>query len=283
MPWAVVRSGDTSSVKPRGGEGLTVRALVGAEQGAVHIEVALVELAPGGLIDGQYHPFEESCYLLEGEVLLAIGGETHHLRSDDYGYAPVAMPHAWRNPGETTARWLRIRSPQPRTIGGAAGTHTSGVVTAEIGRPVDSSDPTTPLVGHFDPDMLPAPGPLQMKGFRSADSRNVGLWLLIDEVVGAVHHTVFVVQCRPMGSLIGPESQHFHPFEETYYVVSGEMVAHLEDEAVEVQTGDLIFAGVNTFHGFSNISDAPVRWIEAQAPVPPGSGAFYFRGEWTGH
>ena len=60
--------------------GLSVAVMAGADQGSVHLEVALSRLAPGGTISGHHHFYEESFYLLSGEVLLDIDGHRHHLR-----------------------------------------------------------------------------------------------------------------------------------------------------------------------------------------------------------
>jgi mannose-6-phosphate isomerase-like protein (cupin superfamily) len=147
--------------------------------------------------------------------------------------------------------------------------------------PVDPTDPAPRLVGHYHEAALPEPGPLQMKGFRSATARNVGLWMLVDEVIGAVHHTLFMVQFAPTGQTVTLGGQHYHPFEEIYYIVEGDAIAHLEDESIPVGVGDVVFAGVNSLHGFSNKTDARVRWIEAQSPAPPSAGAFFFPHRWA--
>jgi quercetin dioxygenase-like cupin family protein len=274
VDWAVVRGTDA-------GDGPVI-TLAGADQGAVHLDIALVTLPPGETFDAEVNPFEESFYVLDGEVVLQMGGQLHLLRSDDFGYMPVALAHRWENRSESPARYLRVRSPQPRDFGVEERKAELAALDASVSpSPVDPSDPASRLVGHFDMAALPDPGPLQMKGFRSGTARNVGLWMLVDEVVGAVHHTLFMVQFAPTGQTVTLGGQHYHPFEEIYYIVEGEAVAHLEDESIPVKTGDLVFAGVNSLHGFSNHTDSRVRWIEAQAPAPPPSGAFFFPTQWA--
>ena len=44
--------------------------------------------------------------------------------------------------------------------------------------------------------------------------------------------------------------------------------------------GDLVFMGVGASHGFTNTGSVPVRWIEAQAPIPPASDGFFFHEDW---
>lgn len=151
-----------------------------------------------------------------------------------------------------------------------------------VPEPIDPAHPGTRLFGHFEIGMIPPPGPIQMRGFRSSAARNVSVWMLVDEVVNAVHHTLFMVSFAPTGQTVTLGGQHYHPFEEIYYILDGEAIAHLEGESQTVRAGDVVFAGVNALHGFSNTTDQPVRWIEAQSPAPPSSGAFFFPSHWDG-
>lgn len=285
-PWAVTRHGEGTVLPSDGGgtaRGSTATVIAGPEQGAAHLEVAVVELEPGGSVSGHVHPFEESFYVLEGEVLVAIADRSYRLWPGDFGYAPVSTPHAWANPGSHRSRWLRTRAPQPRWVDDRRGVYpVTETAPPTGGRPVIPADRARRFVGHFDESLLPQAGPIQMKGFRSAAPTNVAVYMLVDEVMGAVHHAVFMIRFGPTGETMTLGGEHFHPFEETYYILEGEAVAHLEGEAVTVGPGDLVFAGVNAFHGFTNTTSEPVRWIEAQAPMPPPANSFFFRSDWSG-
>jgi mannose-6-phosphate isomerase-like protein (cupin superfamily) len=276
VDWAVVR-GDEAVTDESG-----VTDLIGVAQGAVHLDVALVELSPGEHGDPEVNPYEESFFVLEGRVVLQLAGQLHDLGPNDFGYIPVAVAHRWENRSDQPATLLRVRSPQPRDFEIVPRiADLSDLDSSVVPTPVDTSDPASRLVGRFSEDHLPDPGPLQMKGFRSGTAKNVGLWMLVDEVVGAVHHTLFMVQFAPTGQTVTLGGQHYHPFEEIYYIVEGEAVAHLEDESIPVGVGDVVFTGVNALHGFSNQTDDRVRWIEAQSPAPPPAGAFFFPGQWA--
>lgn len=276
VAWAVVRGEEV--VADRNG----VAEMVGPEHGAVHLDVALVTLGPEERMEPEVNPFEESFYVLGGRAVLQLAGRLHDLGTDDFGYVPVAVAHAWENRSTEPATYLRVRSPQPRDFGIVPiKAELPGLDASVTPRSVDQTDPTLRLVGHFSEEHLPPPGPLAMKGFRSGTARNVGLWMLVDEVVGAVHHTLFMVQFAPTGQTVTLGGQHYHPFEEIYYIVEGEAIAHLEDQSIPVGVGDVVFAGVNSLHGFSNRTDGRVRWIEAQAPAPPPAGAFFFPGQWS--
>lgn len=278
-----------SSVIPSGGfrftgvdngvaHDLEVALMAGAEQGSVHLEVALARLGAGGMIRGHEHYYEESFYMLEGRALLSLNGRDVQVEANDFGYVPAGVPHAWSNPSNGAATWFRMRSPQPREIAGTPGTF----LNAEASPPesgVSVAESGLRHLGSFEEHHLPAPGPISMKGYRGANVNSVSIWMLVDEYLGALHHTMFIVQFVP-GASTHPGGDHFHPFEEAYYFLSGSAIAHLDDGDFPVSAGDLVFAGTNALHGYTMTSEEPVRWIEVQAPAPTAREAFIFPSEW---
>lgn len=263
-------------------DGLLERRLVGQPQGAVHLEAAVVTLGPGGRIAGHLHPFEEAWFVLEGDGVVAIADTRYVVRPGDYGFAPIAHPHAWHNPTDAPLTWLRVRSPQPRVIGHATGSyaHRATDVPTDGDRIVTES-PRQRFVGHFADDQVPPPGPLAMPGYHGYNIRDVSIRMMVDRLLGAEHLTLFVVEFQPRpGREVFSASEHFHPFEEIYYFVAGSAVGRIEGRPCEVAAGDVAFAGVNASHGFTNPGDVPVRWIEAQCPAPPTAHALFFESEW---
>jgi quercetin dioxygenase-like cupin family protein len=259
--------------------GLEVAVMAGPEQGSVHLEVARSRLAPGGTIRGHYHFFEESFYVLSGEVLVDIDGRRYALRRNDYGVVTAGVPHAWHNVGDEPVEWFRMRSPQPRSTGEHPGTYTTDEVPVpEDGEPVGDPHPRRSNVGHFEEHHLPRPGPISLRGYRGPNL-SVSIAMLIDDLNGALHHTLFIVEFRP-GASTHPGGDHFHPFEEAYYFLTGSAIAHLDGRDLPVEAGDLVFAGTNAKHGYTMTSDVPVRWIEVQAPGPTPAGAFIFPTDW---
>ncbi len=194
---------------------------------------------------------------------------------------PLGTPYAWANPGGEPVRLLRVRAPQPRHLRGAEPRFSVSTVepqTRGMIPPREVAAPHRP-VGRFDSAHLPAPGPLNMKGYRGPRISGVSIWMLIDELAGAMHHTMFVVEFAPITER-QTAGDHFHPFEEAYYFLTGSAIAHLEGADTPVAAGDLVFSGVNALHGYTMTSDVPVRWIEIQAPVPPPNGATFFPDDW---
>lgn len=119
-----------------------------------------------------------------------------------------------------------------------------------------------------------------MPGYHGYNIRNVSVRMMVDELLGAQHHTLFIVEFIPSTVEGMSAKEHFHPFEETYYFTAGAAEGRVGGEPCSVRAGDLVFAGVNTSHGFTNQGDVPVRWIEAQAPKPPPSSGTIFESDW---
>jgi mannose-6-phosphate isomerase-like protein (cupin superfamily) len=281
--WAFTRPGDVRPVAVADGisDGLEVAVYAGRDHGAIHLETAVATLAGGGSIGGHIHPFEESFYILEGRGLIAIGDVTYELREGDFGFAPLAYPHAWNNPFDEPLRWLRVRSPQPRPIGDRHGTYPfPGLAPPISGHAIGVESVGQRFVGHFDDDQVPPPGPLSMPGYHGYNIRNVSVRMMVDELLGAQHHTLFIVEFIPSTVTGLSAKEHFHPFEETYYFTAGAAEGLIGGEPVSVTAGDLVFAGVNTSHGYTNEGEVPVRWIEAQAPKPPPSSGSIFESDW---
>jgi quercetin dioxygenase-like cupin family protein len=264
------------------GSGVRVAEYLGAAQGSVHLAVALVVLGPGASVEGHAHPFEESFYVLEGEPVVNLDGRTFSLRPGDFGLIPVAAGHSWANHAHA-ARLLRVYSPLPRPIGGkgAWGVYAApDIAIPGEGEAIDELHPRHNLFGHFDDSDLPPPASILMPGYHGANIRNVSIRMMVDELLGSRHHTLFIVEFAPSGAPALSAREHFHPFEEIYFFLSGEAVGSFDGDRVPIRAGDLVFAGVGASHGFSAVGEAPVRWIEAQAPLPPAANGFFFHDDW---
>lgn len=261
--------------------GLRESVIVGERTGSVHVEIAVAELAAGAAVPGHVHPYEESFYVREGEVLFRIGERTYELVAGDFGVAPIGMAHAWRNVGGRPASWLRIRAPQPRALEGAPrGVFpVSGLEVPESGVPISESDPTHRFVGRFREEQMPAPGPVAARGVNAYNVRNVATRWMVDDTLGATHHVVFrgTMTAPP----VDPPPGHYHPFEEAYHILSGDIDAHVNGEVHRIGPGDTIWMGVNAIHGFRPLGGEPMRWIETMAPRPPEQDSMLFPHQWA--
>lgn len=259
-------------------QGYTRIALVDHTTGAVHTGLGLCQLEPEGTLDPHVHFYEEAFYILEGQVLGSIDGRAYQFGPGDYGIIQAGVPHAWRGRGGQPARWLEMLSPQPKPAGLERDTFFFKEATSPVeGSPPDFRDPTTRYLGHFDNLQMPPPSQLQMDGYRGSNIYGISLKMLVDRMLGAQHLTLFMVEFQPGGD----GNIHDHPFEETYFLVSGEAEAILDGKSYHVKAGDYVWTSVGGTHGFFNRGTVPVRWIETQSPQPPNQQAFRFPADWA--
>src|SRR3546814_18729896 len=75
------------------------------------------------------------------------------------------------------------------------------------------------------------PGPIAMPGYHGANIRNVQIRMMVDDLLGAVQHTMFIVQFTANELTVGVSArEHFHPLEEIYYLVSGSAMASFDGD-----------------------------------------------------
>jgi quercetin dioxygenase-like cupin family protein len=264
------------------GDGLRSWSMLDENTPAVHTGFVLDELAPGGEVPARVQSFEESFFVLDGAPVLRTPEGAVALVPGDYGLLPVGYPHAWRNEGDKPARWTRMLAPQPRQrFGGDA----RAVPLADTGpaRPVDVRDPRNRLLGHLDPAEMDVDKQTQDLLARSASMRTallvysgITVKMMVDADLGAALTTMFMVRYEPHG-VAGP---HDHPFEETYFFLEGVAEAIFDGQTYRLRPGDVAFAGVGCVHGFRNLGDGPLRWLETQSPQPPGRHSYRFVRDW---
>jgi quercetin dioxygenase-like cupin family protein len=250
--------------------------------GAVHTGFAIVELEPGGRIPWHVHSYEDSLYVLEGEVVVDSGDGAHLLGPGDYGVTAVGAPHGLRNVSDAPVRWAGMWAPQPRSRFGGDTTWIPAMPEGEP-MPIDVRDPRTRSFGHIDPANMEVDKQTQDMLAVSASMRTallvysgITVKMMIDADLGAQLLTMFMVQYEPRG-LAG---RHDHPFEETYLIVEGEVDAEFDGERYHMVPGDVAWAGVGCVHAFTNPGPGVVRWLETQAPQPPHRHSYRFARDW---
>jgi quercetin dioxygenase-like cupin family protein len=249
-------------------------SLVDRGCGAAHTGLGLCRLEAGGTLGRHLHSYEESFFVLEGDAILELDGRAYRLEAGDYGLVQVGVPHGWRNPADGPARWLEMLSPQPRPH--PRDTFFLGGEVPDTAERPDLADPSVRFLGRFEDRQLPPPHYLQMDGYSGGNVEGISLKMMVDRVLGAQHLTMFMVEFQPGGA----GNVHDHPFEECYFLLAGEADAVLDGKHYRVRAGDVVWTGVGGTHGFFNTGSTPVRWIETQAPQPPGQQAFRFAADW---
>lgn len=250
--------------------------------GAVHTGFGVNHLEPGGTIDQHLHSFEESFYVMSGEVVVETVEGAVLLGPGDYGVIPVGSPHRFRNDGDSEARWADMLAPQPQP-GFIDDTFfvEAGPDRAPIG--VDPRDPRTRSFGHIAAANMDPGKQTQDLLAVSASMRTallvysgITVKMMVDSDLGAQLQTMFMVQYEERGVA----GAHDHPLEETYMVEEGAVIGRFDGEEYRLEEGDIAFAGVGCVHEFSNPGPGIVRWLETQAPQPPARHSYRFARDW---
>lgn len=252
--------------------------------GAVHTGFGLGRMEPGGSIAPHVHSYEESLFVLEGEVVLSTVDTAVRLVPGDYAMVPLGIAHTLRNESSAPARWAALSSPQPRP---AHGGDTQFVPPFPENEPVpvDARDPRTRSFGHIDPDHMDPDRQSQALLAASASMRTallvysgITVKMMVDSDLGSYLSTMFMVQYEGLKGVIGG---HDHPLEETYLILEGVVDATFDGEQYRLEPGDVAWAGVGCVHAFSNPAPEPVRWLETQAPAPPPRHSYRFERDWS--
>jgi mannose-6-phosphate isomerase-like protein (cupin superfamily) len=266
-------SAETPSLYERCSSGFRRAAYVERAMGSVHMGTGICYLDADGFIQPHLHSFEESFYILEGNIIVQIADQAYLLSPGHFGLISTGIKHAFRNAGDQPARWLEMQAPQPRPVDYGRDTFFVGGDVATQAKPPSKE---AGQLGHFDESQLPRPGgPSEMEGFNP--TTGVAIKMFVDRSFGAIHQSLFLIQYLP-GAKIDP---HDHTFEESYFFVSGRVKATADGKTYELGAGDVIWTGVGCIHSFENVGNEPVRWIESQAPLPPAREAFRFEREWA--
>jgi quercetin dioxygenase-like cupin family protein len=271
---------------------LSRSVIVGPQQGAVHTEMAVGALAPGGWLQRHFHSFEEALYVLAGELIVEIDGHVHELVAGDYTFMPVGAWHALGNAGSEQTRWMSVNTPV--RLGPDAGRRDTFFapepfdldgLAARAARP-PFGDPRLRSVGHYDgtppqAEALALTDPARGRRPAGRDTAlvvysGISVKMLVDRVFGAELLTMFTVDYEPGGAA----QVHDHPFEEAYFFLDGEIEAELDGTVHTIRAGDIVFAGVGATHGFFNSGSGRVRWIETQAPQPPERHSYRWVDHW---
>jgi quercetin dioxygenase-like cupin family protein len=281
----VRRGGEIDLAAPAGSNAVGFRRWSVVDEdtpGAVHTMFSIAELAGGGWIPSHVHSFEDSLFVLDGEVVLDTADGAFQLRAGDYGVIAIGALHALRNVSAAPARWATMFAPQPRSRT-SSDTYPVPALAERDPAPIDVRDPRTRSFGHIEPQNMEVGRQTQDMLAVSASMRTallvysgITVKMMIDRELGAECLTMFMVQYEPRG-LAGA---HDHPFEETYMILEGAVDAVFDDATYRLEAGDIAWAGVGCVHSFANPGPGVVRWLETQAPQPPSRHSYRFARDW---
>jgi quercetin dioxygenase-like cupin family protein len=244
--------------------------------------LTLVALADGH-VDEHLHSFETSFYVLEGEPVLYLEGRGVHLQPGACGCIPVGVPHAFRS--DDRGLWLEMAAPRPRADG--SDTFFLGAAPDSTAEPLDVRDPRnrnlfllTPA--ELDLDRLKQGAALGAPTVSASMATavlaysGIAVKMLVDQRLDAQLHTMFMVDYQP-GAVAHP---HDHPFEESYYMLDGEVDVVADGDRHTLRPGDVFWTGTGCVHAFYETQGGRVRWLETSAPAPPPRHSYRFERDW---
>ncbi len=263
--------------------GYTGDHVVDEAGGSVQMGFRVARLEPGGHLESHVHSFEESIYVIGGQITIDTPEGSFELNAGDYGLIPVGMTHAFRNSSAGAAEFAEMQAPLPR-VRFAYDTRFPAAIEAGAARPIDVRDPRNRYFGHIAAESMDPALQTQDRLAVSASMRTallvysgISVKMMVDSDLGADLSTMFMVQYE-QGGFAGA---HDHPLEEAYLILEGEVEATFDGTVYQLGPGDVAWAGVGCVHEFRNIGTGIVRWLETQAPQPPARHSYRFARDWS--
>jgi quercetin dioxygenase-like cupin family protein len=257
--------------------------VVDEASGSVQMGFHVARLESGGEVATHVHSFEESLFVVDGELTLDTPEGSYRLIAGDYALIPVGMTHAFRNTSSGEVSFSEMKAPLPRERFEFDTQFPAGIAAADPVA-VDVRDPRNRYFGHIEPENMDPALQTQDRLALSASMRTallvysgISVKMMIDSDLGADLSTMFMVQYEK-GGFAGA---HDHPLEEAYQILAGEVEASFDGVTYELGPGDVAWAGVGCVHEFRNIGDGVVRWLETQAPQPPPRHSYRFARDWS--
>jgi quercetin dioxygenase-like cupin family protein len=267
---------------PARASGLRSCRLVDGSLGSTHMALTLVSLSTGH-VDTHVHSFETGFYVLDGEPVLYLDGRGVELRPGSCGVVPVGVPHAFRADG--SGRWLEMAAPRPRPDG--SDTFFLAPAPDTAAEPLDVRDPRNRNLfllgdGQMDLDVLKRGAAVGEPTVSASMATavlaysGIAVKMLVDQRLDAQLETMFMVDYQP-GACAHP---HDHPFEESYYMLEGEVDVVADGDRHTLRPGDFFWTATGCVHAFYEEQGGRVRWLETSAPAPPPRHSYRFERDW---
>jgi quercetin dioxygenase-like cupin family protein len=264
-------------------KGYEADAVVDEAGGSVQMGFRVARLDAGGHVEAHVHSFEESLYVIDGRLTVDTPEGSVEMVTGDYGLLPVGVSHALRNTSDGSVSFAEMLAPLPRARFGYD-TRLVPAIASTQPRPVDVRDPRNRSFGHIDAASMDPAMQTQDRLAVSASMRTallvysgITVKMMVDSDLGADLSTMFMVQYEPRGFA----GAHDHPLEEAYLILDGLVEGIFDGVSYDLGPGDVAWAGVGCVHEFHNDHDGRVRWLETQAPQPPGRHSYRFARDWT--
>ncbi|WP_432837518.1 cupin domain-containing protein [Dactylosporangium sp. CA-092794] len=261
---------------------------IGRQFGSHHMTMSAAALDAGGRVGATVHSYEKSLWILGGELILTMLGQTLTLRRNDCAVVPVAVAHQLTT-GGAGARWLEMSAPVRLLLDNRRRDtfFLPDDLVAGQAQPVDLRDPRNRHFFRFDENSMDlrrlahgsdpaAPEVSASMATAMLAYSGIGIRMLADQRVSAQLHTMFMVEYQPTAAA----HPHDHPFEEAYVFTEGETEAVVEGRQFVMRPGDVLWTGSGCEHAFYNRTEGKTQWIETQAPQPPAQHSYRFSRDW---
>ncbi|HIE50604.1 MAG TPA: cupin domain-containing protein [Armatimonadetes bacterium] len=86
--------------------GVTVRWVIGQQDGALNFAMRVFEVEPNGYTPRHQHPWEHEVFILEGHGQVLGEGKWHDFGPGDVIYIPPQEEHQFRNPSDWSIKFL---------------------------------------------------------------------------------------------------------------------------------------------------------------------------------
>jgi len=94
--------------EPGGADGLSIRWVINASQGATNFAMRVLELEPGKVSPLHQHDNEHEAFVLEGQGEVKTGEDSKPIKEGSVVFIPGKEAHQFRNTGQTTMRFIDV-------------------------------------------------------------------------------------------------------------------------------------------------------------------------------
>ena len=233
------------------------RVLLHGEQSGSEIS-AIENVLPAGSPGPplHHHAFDEAFYILDGELTFQLGEELVAAGPGELVFAPRGAAHTLTNLSEAPARYLLLCTPAgferhfARVEAELAGVDPPAWALGDVPEVVRVG----PRIGERD-DLTIAPAKELKRG-------RINVLLRGDQSGERV-----AVMDNVVAAGTGGPPLHHHDFDETFYIVEGELTFQLGEELLPRRAGELAFARRGAHHAFANPSGADARMLLVCTPA----------------
>jgi quercetin dioxygenase-like cupin family protein len=194
-----------------------------------------------------HHHHADSFYVLDGEFVVLVHDEEHHLTAGGYVCAPPEVVHGFRT--ASPSRFLNFHTPD--------GGFTESLRSRNRGEPgpFDSAD-VEPGSGRPPTDaVLLRPG----GGERLNGPNRVA-------TIKAGREEIAMIEFELEPGFEGPDSHAHDDHIDSFYVLDGEVTFLMNRETVRLGPGSFVAAPLGVEHAFSNPGPGRARVLNVHAP-----------------